>query len=159
MILLFSPIYTSFISNVQYSSGRLFSVEMSVHAYTYFTEKCNPRRASFSAFSRTRGNPLQVLFSDFTTRTTTAINKFMARHTCMQMCLPNPALPSPALCIPPHHDRLCTGTRPPALICPICRVRVRNNKSAAKNKRCENCCQFAEAPPAAETAAKYYFSK
>lgn len=68
-----------------------------------------------------------------------------------------PVLSSPALRIPPHHDHLWTGTRPPALICPICRVR--NNKSAAKNKRCENCCQFAKTPPRCENSGKILFQQ
>lgn len=85
----------------------------------------------------------------------------MARHTCMQMCLPNPALHCAFLLIiicaqaQAHAPPLLPTTL--ALICPICRVR--NNKSAAKNKRCENCCQFAEAPPRSGNSGKILFQQ
>lgn len=94
-------------------------------------------------------------FSDGTTTTTRAINKFIAHHTCMQMCLPYPGLRIPRhLILAEWQGR---GDTPPALICPICRVR--NNKSAAKNKRCENCCQFAVAPTRSENSGKILFQQ
>lgn len=92
--------------------------------------------------------------SDGTTTTTRrAINKFIAHHMYVYADVP------PLPCSAHSPSSVWQGRRatPPALICPICRVR--NNKSAAKNKRCENCCQFAVAPTRCENSGKILFQQ
>lgn len=120
--------------------------------YIYFTEQWNPRRTPFSAFSA----PEEIHFKYFF-RWDNNNKSHKQIYSTPYVYADVPPLPLPCPAHSPSSGWQGRRATPPALICPICRVR--NNKSAAKNKRCENCCQFAVAPTRSDNSGKILFQQ